>query len=272
MKIVQCHVAKCLSHFEARFRKKYGLTRPYENSGAPAIFFGCYSNYSLIKILNHNGLGVIVWAGGDAKALRKYLLGIKINPQLERQYRKILTKRNIKHIAISKFIEIDLMSVGLLYKKVPVNPTDLSLFTPCPLGDSVYIYGYQEKPEVYNAKLVDKVKQFLPNIKFICAHFDGKSSAPQHEMPNLYKRCFLGLRLTTHDGLPNTVIELGLMGRKVVYNDNLPNTIPWEHSSDIVKTIKKEFELRFENRNDLGNRVLRYINCGEDWLDSRFYT
>ena len=272
MKIVQCHVAKCLSHFEERFRRKYGLTRTYGNSGDPTIFFGCYSNYSLSKILNHNGLGVIVWAGGDAKALRKYLLDIKINPKLEKLYRRILTKRNIKHIAISRFIEIDLMSVGLTYKKVPVNPTDLLLFTPCQLGDSVYIYGYQERPEVYNAKLVDKVKQFLPDIKFICAHFNGRSSIPAHEMPSVYKRCFLGLRLTTHDGLPNTVIELGLMGRKVVYNDNLPNTIPWEHSSGIVKAIKGEFELRSKDRSNLANRMLKYVSCGEDWLDSGFYT
>ena len=81
-----------------------------------------------------------------------------------------------------------------------------------------------------------------------------------------YKSCFIGLRLTTHDGLPNTICELGLMGRRCIYNGQLPHSIPYSNADDIVESIEREFKSRNEDNTLIANDMYDYLNIGDDWL------
>jgi len=86
-----------------------------------------------------------------------------------------------------------------------------------------------------------------------------------------YKRSFIGLRLTQHDGLPNTVIELGLMGRRCIYNGDLINAINWRNIQDIIKIINTE-KLKIGQINiQMANKMANSLNLDNSWLDEKFW-
>ena len=54
----------------------------------------------------------------------------------------------------------------------------------------------------------------------------------------------MGLRLTNIDGLPNTVLEMGLMGRHCIHNGNTPNSLNYKSVEDIINHINNEYNNR----------------------------
>jgi hypothetical protein len=94
-------------------------------------------------------------------------------------------------------------------------------------------------------------------------------------MMQIYKRCFIGLRFTEHDGLSNTVCEMGLMGRMVINNGDVPNCIHYDKNNikDIIETI--DFEWKHSEITDktkvVSDAVKTYLNIGEDFLNTEYY-
>jgi hypothetical protein len=89
----------------------------------------------------------------------------------------------------------------------------------------------------------------------------------------IYKQCFCGLRLTRHDGLSNTVVELGLMGRRCFWNGGSPNQITWsENKVDaIVKRLYEERKLVGKVNTEVATATKNWLDIGEEWLDTSFY-
>ena len=58
-------------------------------------------------------------------------------------------------------------------------------------------------------------------------------------MPEIYSKCFIGLRLTEHDGNANTVQEFNSMNIPIIFNGD--GGIKWEDENDIINTIKMHF-------------------------------
>jgi hypothetical protein len=76
----------------------------------------------------------------------------------------------------------------------------------------------------------------------------------------VYSQCFLNLRLTPHDGCPNTNIEMGLMGRRSIYNGDLPASIPWTSVDDICQNIMLEYSLREFSNNQVSKIYHTFVN------------
>ena len=253
MKISQAHVG--VGFFKESFLKKFNLN-PYSDRMRPAIFFGLYRKQQHV-LLSHRAMAVIVWTGTD-------VLHMKSNPTFLSHVRK---RRNTYHVAISNFIEEDLCALGIPFISLPVIPVNNDDIKPEPLGKCVYMYTSEKAPQIYGDKYLQEIKQKLPDIKFITA---TAHTFTRNELLNIYKKCFLGLRLTQHDGLSNTVIELGLMGRKVVWNGNTPNAIHYTSVHDIVRKIKTE-QIKEQDKT-ISEKVKNYITLTEDWMDTKFYT
>jgi hypothetical protein len=88
----------------------------------------------------------------------------------------------------------------------------------------------------------------------------------------------MGLRLTEHDGLPNTVIELGLMGRQSLCNAGTPASIPFDRNDvkNIAETIKQRIkdldgEINYGNQTDIAKQMRDFVNIGDEWLQEEFY-
>ena len=237
------------------FMKRYSLVS-YKNKNKPAIF---YSLWGIRSLLKHNSLAIIIWRGSDIIKMRNKLKIIK-------------KKKNVYHIAISSFIMNDLNSVGIPYVFIPLVGADVEDFKPAPLGDEIYTYVpfNSNKHNIrYNLEMITKIKKKCKyKINII-----KKQQYSRKKLIKLYKRCFCGLRLTKHDGLPNQVIEMGLMGRRSFYNGDIPTSIKWSNNNvnQIIENIDEESKKIGTIDNRVVLKIKKYINVGEQWLKINYW-
>jgi hypothetical protein len=186
------------------------------------------------------------------------------------QLAQMKSMKNIHHIAISRCLEKDLKVMGVPYKFLPINVHSNSDIKPEPLGN--FIYFYRDKDPQFNPELVDQLEKRLPYIRFIRSK--SVTDYTREQVLDIYKDCFLGLRFTKHDGLPNTVCEMGLMGRRVIHNGDTPNCIWYDESNidSIVKLIQEEYENRHNvDYIHVAEAVRSYLDIGTKFLDTEFY-
>jgi len=250
MKITQAYVSTGLQFFEAAFRDKYQL-EPYHDLQAPAVFFGCYGAQDRLWLGSHKGPAIMVWAGSDAMRLEGNL--------------DLFTKPNIKHVAIGAFIEHDLAQYGIPFKSVPITPFRGSA-NAMQKGPAIYAYLPEGREDFYGKFLIDTLN--LPYELIV----GGSGRYSRYHMTDVYRRCFIGLRLTPHDGLPNTVIEMGLLGIPCVYNGGLPGSLPWNNVGDIRRHITNEARNIGLKDSALAAETERFISTNQqEWLNTEFY-
>jgi len=259
VRIKQARVSPWTGFFIGKFHKHHGFD-DYSDKSAPAVFMGCYGARDRFAIARHSSDIILVWGGTDVVITEKF--------GRNHPYNDVLFRKNVFHIAKSNFISNTLSRMGIKHFKVPVCSTVAGLFNPVPRGDKVYSYIPERSKKKYGHDIFIKVKEQLPDIDFVIA--DGIKSVPFEEMVNMYSKCFIGLRLVEHDGISNTVVELGLMGRRVVWNGDTPNAIPYENIEDIVRAIKKE-KNRVDDNQLVSSAVRNHIDIGDDWKDTSFY-
>lgn len=247
MKINQVYSA--FGPLGAAFKKRIGIP-PYRNPDIPVLFFGCYGN-QIEKALKNNCFVVIVWRGSD-------IVGFKENKDWVNSVRG---RENIKHVAISNFIEDDLKELGFPYKSIPITSHVINDVPLHPPGESIYLY----KDGVYGKDIIPTVKDRLSDFNFImCNHKTHDRRGIMH----VYKECFIGIRAIDHDGLSNTAIELGLMGRPIIWNGNTPNAIRYTDAEDIVAKVKEAYSVRKEHDYaELSEKMKLFLEC-EDFLDT----
>lgn len=250
--IKQCCVSRSMSFFQDDFRKKYDL-QSYKSRYRTAIFFGCYNENDLNRILDHKSLAIVVWGGSDAK---------------KSHFIRELKLPNIKHIAQSKWIEEDLIKEGITPYQLPVTPFLIRGLKPSVNGEYIYIYTSRLKPEMYGSKLYTRLFNVFGREKFIIAHSKTFSKDTLYEV---YSSCFLGLRLLDHDGLGVTNCEMGVMGKYVITNNSLPNSLNYTSFDDIVDLIKDQQKNIGKINNELSQEVKDYLNIGTDWLKEEYY-
>ena len=265
MRIKQGYISDSLRKLGLRLLKKYRL-REYDHLDLtlrrkPCLFFGCYTRRDVKKVCEHRGFRILIWTGGDLARIKN------------KTHRPVLQCKEIIHVALSKCAARDLRRAGLRFTHLPICVVDLDAFHSTPLGKAVYTYGVYSDPEVYGGELVTEVQRRLPEVSFLVGDYD-EDYAPTflpEQMSDVYANCFIGLRLTTHDGLSNTVVELGLMGRKCVWNGTAPNAVPWQSVDDVVTAIQRESVRVYEENVELAARVRAFLDIGTDWLTPAYY-
>jgi len=118
-----------------------------------------------------------------------------------------------------------------------LNIVDTNIFKPLEqLGTNIYIYNGFTKgnEEIYNKSLYEQIMQKLPEFNYILSN---NLSVDYEQMPNIYSKCFIGLRLTNYDGNANTVQEFNAMNIPIIFNGL--GGIKWSNIDDIIDTIKK---------------------------------
>lgn len=225
----QLYVSDGLNMFKYRFKKKFNLN-DYNNLNLPAFFFGCYTSKDLEKLNNHNDLKILIWGGEDCNAKHKHS-----NDTLQ----QIKNINNIIHLSISKKIYKSLHRENIQSILVNFNLVDKTLFYPIPknkLGKNIFVFNGQCKgrDHIYGAKYYKEVIKLLPQYNFI---FSNQLNAQWEEMPNIYKECFIMLRLTSHDGNANSVQECQAMKIPVIHNQS-DYGLKWKTVEDIIKDIE----------------------------------
>jgi len=219
---MQLRTSKTIQSFHERFRKKFNFQN-YTSLTAPTVFFGVYSLNDIKAIRNHIGLRIVWPAGSDV-----------VNVD------KIADVANII-IAESRWIEEDLKKMEIAYESISLCLDDLYAWKPVPLGDSLYWYGGHLSK--FGKKYLPVVKSAFPNLDIIVLDHNNVS---RNEMPEVYKKCFAGVRPVEHDGMSMSVAEMGLMGRMSVWNGSGPFSIPFRGEEGLIEAIR---DLRKANYN-----------------------
>lgn len=102
----------------------------------------------------------------------------------------------------------------------------------------------------------------MPHVEFLSA-----KKLTRKDLIEIYKQCFMGLRLTVFDGNANTALELGLMGRKVMSINDFPNCMKWEVDFDVnidiineeLKSLDDDYEKANIESQKLATETLEYV-------------
>jgi hypothetical protein len=179
-------------------------------------------------------------------------------------------KKKIKHVSISSFISKDLKKAGIDFKFIPIVGANMSDIKAEPLGDEIYTYIPKNRYKFYGGRIVEKIqKKCKHKINII----DGCYAYTRKNLMDVYRRCFYCLRLTEHDGLPNSVVEMGLMGRKSIYNGETPHSIKWNKNSinKIIEEIEKESTKIGTTQQFISSDMKKYIDINDEWLNTGFW-
>lgn len=252
IRIRQGYVSYCLRYFKNSFLEKYKLG-PVRDKEQPVVMFGMYNNKDLEFYANHKGRIVVVWCGNDGRTIsrnstsRRHILG---------------QKQDTIHIATSSFIHKDLNIAEIKHITLPITPTEMDMVPIMPRGNKIYCY-IGKNPKAYNKALAEHAAKRT-------GHEIIMANAKTYNKENLirvYEDSFIGLRLTRHDGVSCTAIELGMAGRRCIFNGDSPNSIPWSNIDDICANINKEYKNRHHNdMEEISESVKEYLDIGEAWL------
>jgi len=221
---MQLRVSRTISFFEEMFKNKFGF-EDYTDVSQPTLFFGLYRHNDFRVLEGHKGKKIVWFAGTDSlMALDSFRKG---NLDIDRYF------KNTVVIAESKWIGHDLYEMGINYRMISLFIDDLYKWKAEPLGDS--IYWYSAKNSKYGKKYLSAVRKAFPDIEIITP---DQGTVPHDEMAEVYKKCFVGVRPVEHDGMSQTVGEMGLMGRYSIYNGDGPFSVPYEDVEGIIQAIK----------------------------------
>lgn len=241
--IKQYIISDKINHVEEQFKLYLNLSDFNYNKLEPCYFFGLYNEIDFQKLISHKGDKHLIFGGSDLDN-NMYHTKILI-PNLKKFM--LHNKVNIYYISDNLFergLKLGLDG-SLIYLDLIKNNWDL--LRPTNLNEiknrrNIYCYcGYNKIGKLYNYDLLKQIEIKLPEYNFIYSHTLNKSFK---EMPEIYQKCALGIRLTKKDGNANTVIEMGKLGIPIIFNGNNYNAINYEFDNidDIIIKIKSFLE------------------------------
>lgn len=211
-----------------RLAERYGLEE-YTDTTKPALFYGMFFSSDWNAVLQHTGKRAVLWSGSDALGMARVKL--------------LCSQPDILHIVSSKWVEADIKKFTNNYVVIPRINSNIDFWTPEPLGSKIYWCNSTE-PKYGSQHLGALLREFGESM-FIFTNSHGDFSNTTYSMERMrgiYNQCFIGLRLTERDGCPQTVMELGLMGRPVVWNGDSPNALHYRNTEDIIDVIHSAIE------------------------------
>lgn len=219
----QFYISDCLKQFEVRFKKKFNLNN-YNNINETSIFFGVYNINDIYKIKQHKSHKYIIFGGSDVDYNKSINILKKLN--------------NITFLSISHDIENRLNSKNINNIYINFSLLDNNLFKPIQkeeLGKCIFIYNgyYKNLEKNYGKEYYEEVMKKLPNYEYILSN---TLNEPYENMPNIYKKCFIILRLTSNDGNANTIQEAEALGIPAVHNQS-EYGLKWKIIDDIINYI-----------------------------------
>jgi hypothetical protein len=242
------------------FKIKYGLRNydPMEHH-EPAIFYGMYNKNHHNMLMRHTGLAVVIWAGSDS---------ITIPPYLSKWC--IENKHRVFHLAYSHWIKADLDKAGIKYIEKPIFGLGFDEFKYTGrTGPNIYhYYAHKERKEFYGYTYLKKIADENPGLSFSFSQF---GQYKRDQLQAVYDSCFLGVRLTWHDQMALSVVEMGLLGKRSIFNGNLPCAIPYKDNDEVFRLIKQYWADPPPPDPKLAQEMREFTYDDEKWLNTEFY-
>jgi hypothetical protein len=190
--------------------KKYGLIEKIEG---PIIYFTDFNDEDYEKILNYNNIIFLIW--------------IKIGQS--NKIKLIKKKNNIIHYASTKFLLKNLKKNNINANLFEIHIDVPEIFKPIhKKGSKILICDSQK----YNNELI----KILPEYELV---FSNKYNLNDPNIAEeLYRKCFIVVRLTDCDGFLPMIGELKAMNIPIVHNFS-DYGLKWETIEDVQAHIIK---------------------------------
>ena len=220
--------------FKNRFMARFDFNE-YNSLNEPCIFFGVYTDEDLALIMNHKDLKIIIFGGSD----------INLDQNHNKNTIDLLkTVDNIIFISISECIYTRLKSIQINSIYYILNLVDKNLFKyvdGSKKSNTIYIYNGQieGREYLYGKKYYDMVILKLNSNGYTFNYiYSNKLNINHENMPEIYNKCFVMLRLTKYDGNANSVQECEAMKIPVIHNQSNYG-LKWKNAEDICNMICK---------------------------------
>jgi len=165
---------------------------------------------------------------------------------------KLIKWLSTKHVCVSKGLQDELKSVGIDAEVVTLIP-ETYRYKKCrlPKKYTVGVYLPSTRLDFYGYKDIIEIMNRTPNINYIVYGNKDRIELPPNakdagwvtDTTNVIKKCNCLLRLTKHDGFPQSLIESILMGRYFIINHDYPDIKATTSVDEIVEKIKQKPEL-----------------------------
>lgn len=248
-KIRYAYFSESVGNYASRFMPRWGLSEWDGDPNVDLVMYGMYRKRDFELYASHKGKIVVLWRGTDSK---------KIDQDAYHRFPE--RKLWAQHYACSNCVSNFLRAKQIVHDTLPISHVK-PVASPCERGDSIYCY-IGNNSEFYGANLAKTVAKRVGLKLYLVRH----GEYDREELMDIYKDCFIGLRLTPHDGLPSTVLELGLMGRRCIYNGEIPHSISWHGVDDICQKIINEYNRRKEPNKHIAKDVRNFIDIDDTWL------
>ena len=265
--IVHGYVSNDIQSFKDRFTTMYNLKTDNYQSAKKIVVFGVYSirDIEFIKKYSKTAEIHVIFGGSDID--NRFEASRTLIPQLQ--------SCNIHtYYSISKSIYDRIKSTSGMdsskteHLNLSFVPKNIFSFYDFPSDEfnsnKIFVYdgSSSSKPEIYNKELLEKIHEKLSSkYTFI---YNSQISVPNEQMPEIYRECFMGIRLCPRDGNANSVQEMGLLGIPVLHNGSFPNSVKF-NSTDINLMLEK-IQYIWDNmrskkiRKIISESVLAYID------------
>tara|TARA_B110000285_G_scaffold112523_1_gene127712 strand:+ start:84 stop:839 length:756 start_codon:yes stop_codon:yes gene_type:complete len=248
MKINQASIGPTVQFFKSNFLSRWGF-KDYYDQNQPCVFFGAWSQSQIIQ--NH----------------KSYKIVIATEPSDIPNF-DIVT--NTKDLFIVNSLNNNIPK-DIVCKEVTLEFKDYSLFQPNELGDKIYSYtGF--KNGWHDRWNTEKINEIQKHIDYEIIHTNHNDQQDYYDInylkSNYYDKSFLNLNLSTENGL-STVIELGLMGRKTIMNEQhykYPSIISYKDDEDLINLIKQESKKINTIQHSIDAHTI-----GDEWLYTEWW-
>jgi|TARA_R110000772_G_scaffold30109_3_gene75019 hypothetical protein len=235
---------------------------PYNDPSKPAFFLS--STYTSYILDNHLGPAIII---------------MNNNPwPLEDHIDRVRGRDNIFFISSSAIMSNYLDKLQLKYVEFPWELEDRSSWAAVTKGACVYVYGEGPKQNMYGWPAIQRIMTtHFPYIPVICtSHKKSIKDDPpfkyytNDQLEDVYKKCFLGIRLTRFDGLSGTVQDLGCKGIKTIWNGGSPSALPYATEAEIIYHIKNEEKTIGQKNEAVSDATKSFLNMDKKEYDYIF--
>jgi len=208
---------------DLRFKNKIKKIDIIHFIGSPTV--STHGILTLLRFRSWNKKVIVHWIGGDA--------WLATNKIIQRYY-TILFKNKINlHLAIEDRLSKMLSTIGLDSIEIPLPVAKFFDVMSLPTKNQVIVYAPDESEYFwrrFNGPIIKKLVKEFPDIVFVILRNSGKYfNEPNvrcfswvENMEELYKSSIAVIRISTHDGLPTTIMEALSMGRQFIYSEPFP--------------------------------------------------
>lgn len=253
----QAYISNGLLHFKEEFLNKWEL-KEYNDPYKPCVFFGLYSQQDVNNFLNHKSYKIISLGGNDMHPPQLKILKDVVDFKKTFYWQAPGVPSNIAK------------QYNIPHKSLFIAMKDYSAYSPCPLGENIYVYKgvHGNRPDYFKFNsVISPLIEVFGEDRITYTEF----KTPQELIENYYKDCFVYVKPNDLGGA-TSMFELAHMGRKTLGGGfpNLDYLVNYKDIYHLIDLIQEEAKYMGTIREEISIQAKNTF-IGDEWLNLSYW-